>query len=901
MANVIQLKRGAESARSGFTPAAGEPIYVTDENKLYVGDGSTAVQSLSALGGDLTMANGSNNRVMTATSSSAMNAEANLTFDGSTLAVTGDATVSDDLGLVSDSAKLTFGANSEVELVHVHNEGLILKHTATADDKPVSLVLQTGETDIAADDVIGKIGFQAPDEGTGTDAILMAAEIAAVSEGDFAADANATTLSFRTGSSAAAAERMTLSSAGVLDVDGGITVDNITIDGTEIDLSSGDLTLDVAGDIVLDAAGDEVIFKDGSTNVGHVSMASDNLTIKSLVSDKDMVFQGNDGGSGITALTFDMSAAGKATFNDEVVSGAVITSGAGLVVADGANIGSASDTDAIEIASNGVTTFSQAAVFSSGAGFGDSNITNVGDINCDKVSVDAASAGLDIDFSGANTAKSSLTIGDNLAEALVIQEGSNDYLQIVTTNSSEALKLGHGVSGTAITIGHSTSETTVADNLTVSGDLTVAGTTTTVAQIVGQVANAIVFEGASADAHETTLTITDPTADATFALPALSAGDYHLAALADSATDASAAVTAAEFALLDGATSASSVTVADGDRVIFNDGGTMKQVAMTDLAAYFDDEITAMPNLTSVGTLGALTVDDVGINGKVITMTGSSSDTATFTVGTNGTLDIVTTDDNAAAANIQITADGTAELAGTTVTLDSGADIVLDANGADILLKDDGTTFGEFTNSSTDFVIKSTTSNKDMIFKGNDGGSAITALTLDMSDAGRAVFNNDVRAGVDMEVLGDLIIGAGADEFTISESSDNITMAVTKSDKDLTITMNDGGSSINALVLDGSDAGAAAFNGVVTAAGFTIGSAVIGEAELEILDGASVTTAELNIMDGNTSATSTTLATADRMVMNDNGTMKQVALSDLVTFLEDGGTSNFNVDGGTYS
>ena len=381
----------------------------------------------------------------------------------------------------------------------------------------------------------------------------------------------------------------------------------------------------------------------------------------------------------------------------------------------------------------------------------------------------------------------------------------------------------------------------------------------------------------------------------------MSAGDYHLAALADSATDASAAVTAAEFALLDGATSASSVTVADGDRVIFNDGGTMKQVAMTDLAAYFDDEITAMPNLTSVGTLGALTVDDVGINGKVITMTGSSSDTATFTVGTNGTLDIVTTDDNAAAANIQITADGTAELAGTTVTLDSGADIVLDANGADILLKDDGTTFGEFTNSSTDFVIKSTTSNKDMIFKGNDGGSAITALTLDMSDAGRAVFNNDVRAGVDMEVLGDLIIGAGADEFTISESSDNITMAVTKSDKDLTITMNDGGSSINALVLDGSDAGAAAFNGVVTAAGFTIGSAVIGEAELEILDGASVTTAELNIMDGNTSATSTTLATADRMVMNDNGTMKQVALSDLVTFLEDGGTSNFNVDGGTYS
>jgi len=70
--------------------------------------------------------------------------------------------------------------------------------------------------------------------------------------------------------------------------------------------------------------------------------------------------------------------------------------------------------------------------------------------------------------------------------------------------------------------------------------------------------------------------------------------------------------------------------------------------------------------------------------------------------------------------------------------------------------------------------------------------------------------------------------------------------------------------------------------------------------EVSILDGATITTTELNIIDGNTSATSTTLATADRMVINDNGTMKQVALSDLVTFLEDESTSGFDIDGGTY-
>lgn len=71
-------------------------------------------------------------------------------------------------------------------------------------------------------------------------------------------------------------------------------------------------------------------------------------------------------------------------------------------------------------------------------------------------------------------------------------------------------------------------------------------------------------------------------------------------------------------------------------------------------------------------------------------------------------------------------------------------------------------------------------------------------------------------------------------------------------------------------------------------------------AELNKLDGATVTTSEINIIDGDTSATSTTLALADRMVVNDNGTMVQVAFSDLVTFLENGSVSGFDIDGGQY-
>tara|TARA_B100001287_G_scaffold129138_1_gene108834 strand:- start:3192 stop:4499 length:1308 start_codon:yes stop_codon:yes gene_type:complete len=76
--------------------------------------------------------------------------------------------------------------------------------------------------------------------------------------------------------------------------------------------------------------------------------------------------------------------------------------------------------------------------------------------------------------------------------------------------------------------------------------------------------------------------------------------------------------------------------------------------------------------------------------------------------------------------------------------------------------------------------------------------------------------------------------------------------------------------------------------------------ALLTATEVAILDGATLTTAELNIIDGDTSATSTTLASADRIVVNDNGTMKQVALSDLVTYFENGSVSGFDIDGGTF-
>ena len=78
----------------------------------------------------------------------------------------------------------------------------------------VILNLQTSDTTVTAASVLGRLDFTAPDEASGTDAILLAASIAAISEGTFAADNNATKLSFLTGASAAASEVMSISSVG---------------------------------------------------------------------------------------------------------------------------------------------------------------------------------------------------------------------------------------------------------------------------------------------------------------------------------------------------------------------------------------------------------------------------------------------------------------------------------------------------------------------------------------------------------------------------------------------------------------------------------------------------------------------------------------------------------------
>jgi len=197
----------------------------------------------------------------------------------------------DDVKLLSDSAVLSFGADSDVTVTHDPDDGLFFKSAATGDDNPFLLTLQTGETDIAANDILGAINFQAPDEGTGTDAILVAAGIEAVSEGDFSSSSNATKLSFKTGASEAATEKMSLSSGGNLTISG-----DLTVSGDDITMGTN-----TAGNLLI---------ADG-TNFN--SIAAGDLSAISTVASDDVLLAVDTSGGGLKKITRSTLVAGLAT------------------------------------------------------------------------------------------------------------------------------------------------------------------------------------------------------------------------------------------------------------------------------------------------------------------------------------------------------------------------------------------------------------------------------------------------------------------------------------------------------------------------------------------------------------------------------------------------------------
>jgi hypothetical protein len=129
------------------------------------------------------------------------------------------------------------------------------------------LTLQTSDTTITDGDVLGALQFQAPNEGSGTDAITVAASIVAEADNTFAADNNQTDMVFKLGSSEAATEKMRLTHEGDLTVSTSFTIGSATITEAELEILDG-ATVTTAELNILDgvtATASELNIMDGVT------------------------------------------------------------------------------------------------------------------------------------------------------------------------------------------------------------------------------------------------------------------------------------------------------------------------------------------------------------------------------------------------------------------------------------------------------------------------------------------------------------------------------------------------------------------------------------------------------------------------------------------------------------
>ena len=415
---------------------------------------------------------------------------------------------------------------------------------------------------------------------------------------------------------------------------------------------------------------------------------------------------------GVTATTAELNILDgvTSTASELNILDGVTSTTAELNILDGVTA-SAADINLIDGITNGTVIASKAIITDSNKDItGGRNITISGELDAASLDIsgdadidgtleaDAITVGgtaLNTVIAGVTTANSTLA-----ATVTVADSNANTNFPVVFHDESNGLLDDTG----ALRYNPSTGELLVPK-------LTVSGTTTTVDTVTMNAANAVVFEGATADAHETTLTITDPTADRTIKLPNQSGTIPVLAADSDTAITS----TPAELNILDGVTStATELNILDGVTSTTAELNILDGVTST----------TAELNLVDGSSAGTI------VNSKAVIYGSSGEVNAT-----------------------------TLQIAGTSITSTAAELNILDG---------------------------------------------VTSTTAELN------------------------------------------------------------------ILDGVTSTAA---------------------ELNILDGVTSTATELNIMDGDTSASSTTLVDADRVVTNDNGTMKQVALSDVKTYLSSAGFS----------
>ena len=718
------------------------------------------------------------------------------------------------ISVTNDAIASTAGQTVLIESTAAETNPLLrLRNSNAAVDKPAIFELQRSDTSAEAANMdLGKIQWTGVDAGNNaTTYASVLAEASAVTAGSeegkltfglatTSSGAHETVLTLQGGANAAGSTTTVagnLVSTGAVTANAGVVVDNITIDGTEIDLSSGDLTIDVAGDIALSADGGNVTMDDGQgVTVFDFDVDGTALTIH----------DDQDTGDKFSITVAQHGATTIATVDDDATAANLVFDVDGDIElnADGGEVNIKDASAAIAAFSNqsgqGELRLHEAANF---VGFKAPSLS--GDQIWTLPAADGSS-GQQLTTNGSGVlswaAAGAGGSGDGSMTSVKLNNSAVGGADIVTLDFSSNFTATEDPD-TEIQIGIAPAQTTITSIL--ATDIKIGEDDET--KIDFETANAIHFYAdnhnliALTDANDGDAVLTVPTADKNFTIKG---------------TDGSSAITALDIDM-----------AAAGD-------------------ATFNAKVTS--------GAGGFVVGSTVITDDSIVMTPSSGDTATIAAATNGALSITTVDTAAAAANIQITADGTAELAGTTVTLDSGADVVLSAAGGNVTMDDGTTTIFDFNTADTSLTIHDD----------QDTGDKLTITVAQHGATTIATEDDDATAAhLTLDADGDIVLDAASGDIKIAAAGTTI-LGISNSSSDVIIKPIVDAKDIIFQQRDGTEVARVEDNGtfnVVTDKLAINGTAITSTAaELNVLDGITAVVGELNALDLGSTAVGTAIA-----------------------------------------